>query len=254
MRLREEQETARAPRHAGPFVFSGLPRIGRALAPERATVHSQECPNTGQYKEATISRIRHLRIAAATAPVAVNRTVPPRRLSNAALRSREHLTPDEVERLVTAAGRRGRYGHRDSTLIMLAYRHGLRVDELVALRWEQVDLTGGLLHVARLKRGLPSTHPLRGPEIRGLRRLKREQRSPSPYVFATERRGPLTTAAVRKLVTRIGQAARFPFPVHPHMLRHACGLKLANEGHDTRAIQQWLGSAAARHGTTGPDR
>jgi type 1 fimbriae regulatory protein FimB/type 1 fimbriae regulatory protein FimE len=124
---------------------------------------------------------------------------------------------------------------------MLAYRHGLRVGELVALRWEQVDLTAGLLHVTRLKRGLPSTHPLRGPEIRALRRLQREQRSASPYVFATERRGPLSTAAVRKLVTRIGQAAGFPFPVHPHMLRHACGFKLANEGHDTRAIQQYLG-------------
>jgi integrase len=172
---------------------------------------------------------------------------PPRRLSNATLRSREHLTPDEVERLVTTAGRRGRYGHRDSTLLMLAYRHGLRVGELVALRWEQVDLTGGLLHFTRLKRGLPSTHPLRGPEIRALRRLQREQCSASPYVFATERRGPLTTAAVRKLVTRIGQAAGFPFPVHPHMLRHACGFKLANEGHDTRAIQQYLGHRNIAH-------
>ncbi len=210
-------------------------------------VHSRECPKTGQCEEATISRIRYLQVAAPAAPVAVNRTVPPRRLSNATLRSREHLTPDEVERLVTAAGRRGRYGHRDSTLLMLAYRHGLRVGELVALRWEQVDLTAGLLHVTRLKRGLPSTHPLRGPEIRALRRLQREQRSASPYVFATERRGPLTTAAVRKLVTRIGQAAGFPFPVHPHMLRHACGFKLANEGHDTRSIQQYLGHRNIAH-------
>jgi len=168
-------------------------------------------------------------------------------VSNASLRSREHLTPDEVEQLITAARQRGRYGHRDSTLLMLAFRHGLRVGELVALRWEQVDLTGGLLHVTRLKRGLPSTHPLRGPEIRTLRRLQREQRSASPYVFATERRGPLSTAAVRKLVTRIGQAAGFPFPVHPHMLRHACGFKLANEGHDTRAIQQYLGHRNIAH-------
>jgi type 1 fimbriae regulatory protein FimB/type 1 fimbriae regulatory protein FimE len=130
---------------------------------------------------------------------------------------------------------------------MLAFRHGLRVGELVALRWEQVDLTAGLLHVTRLKRGLPSTHPLRGPEIRALRRLQREQRFAGQYVFATERRGPLSTAAVRKLVTRIGQAAGFPFPVHPHMLRHACGFKLANEGHDTRAIQQYLGHRNIAH-------
>jgi integrase len=230
----------------GPSHFQAY--LASALLPKRAAMNrSRECPGTGQYEEATISRIRHLRVAAPPTPVAVNRTVPPRRVSNATLRSREHLTPDEVEQLITAARQRGRYGHRDSTLLMLAYRHGLRVGELVALRWEQVDLTAGLLHVTRLKRGLPSTHPLRGPEIRALRRLQREQRSAGPYVFATERRGPLSTAAVRKLVTRIGQTAGFPFPVHPHMLRHACGFKLANEGHDTRAIQQYLGHRNIAH-------
>jgi len=104
-----------------------------------------------------------------------------------------------------------------------------------------------LLHITRLKRGLPSTHPLRGPEIRALRRLQREQQAASPYVFTTERRGPLTPAAVRKLVTRIGEAAGFPFPVHPHMLRHACRFKLANETHDTRAIQQYLGHRNISH-------
>ena len=150
------------------------------------------------------------------------------------IRTREHLAPDEVEQLTAAARRRGRDGHRDSTLLMLACRHGLRVGELVALRWEQVDLAAGLLHVIRLKRGLPSTHPLRGPEIQALRRLQREQQAASPYVFTTERRGPLTPAAVRKLVTRIGEAAGFRFPVHPHMLRHACRFKLANETHDTQ--------------------
>jgi type 1 fimbriae regulatory protein FimB/type 1 fimbriae regulatory protein FimE len=110
-----------------------------------------------------------------------------------------------------------------------------------------VDLAAGLLHVTRLKRGLSSTHPLRGPELRALRRLQREQRSVSPYVFATERRGPLTTAVVRKLVTRIGKTAGFPFPVHPHMFRHACGFKLVNDREDTRAIQDYLGHANIRH-------
>jgi type 1 fimbriae regulatory protein FimB/type 1 fimbriae regulatory protein FimE len=163
------------------------------------------------------------------------------------LRSREYLTPEEAEQLITAAGKRGRYGHRDATLLMLAYRHGLRVGELVALRWEQVDLKAGLLHVTRLKKGLPSTHPLRGPELRALRRLQREQSPPSPYVFTTERRGPLTTSAVRKIVAMAGEAAGLPFRVHPHMLRHGCGFKLANEGHDTRAIQQYLGHKNITH-------
>ena len=107
---------------------------------------------------------------------------------------RRHLTPDEVEaKLIPAAGRLGRHGHRDATLILLAYRHGLRVSELVALRWDAMDLRQGLLHVSRLKNGVPSTHPLRGPELRALRRLQREYPA-SPYVFVTERRGPLTEA------------------------------------------------------------
>jgi hypothetical protein len=156
-------------------------------------------------------QVANLRVAKAAGPTLVNGTVPPRRRPNAALRSREHLTPDEVQQLISAAGKRGRYGHRDTTLIMLAYRHGLRVGEIVALRWEQVDLKAGLLHVVRLKKGLASTHPLRGPEIRALRRLQREQRPSGPYVFTTERRGPLTTAAVRKIVTLAGRAARLYF-------------------------------------------
>jgi len=208
---------------------------------------SRKSPKIGQYEERVMARISHLQVVPTEAPALVNGTVLPRRLPNSATRSREHLTAEEVERLVTAAGKRGRHGHRDATLIMLAYRHGLRVGELVALRWDQVDLKAGLLHVVRLKRGLASTHPLRGPELRALRQLQREQQPASPYIFSTERKGPLTTAAVRKLVSRIGQAARFPFPVHPHMLRHATGFYLANAGHDTRAIQQYLGHRNISH-------
>ena len=187
-----------------------------------------------------------LRPAARTTPTTENgKVAPPRRVSNKTLRSREHLTPAEVEKLMTAAGRLGRHGHRDATLILIAYRHALRVGELVSLRWDQVDFTQGLLHVARLKNGSPSTHPLRGPEIRALRRLKRE--GEGNYVFTTERGGPLTTSTVRKLVARAGEAAGIGFPVHPHMLRHAAGFKLANDGHDTRAIQHYLGHRNIQH-------
>jgi type 1 fimbriae regulatory protein FimB/type 1 fimbriae regulatory protein FimE len=172
--------------------------------------------------------------------------LPPRRVSNAKRRAREHLTPDEVEKVLTAAGKIGRHGHRDRTLFLLAYRHGLRVSELVALRWDQVELKGGTLHVARLKNGLPSSHPIRGPELRALRELKR-QYPDSPYLFVTELGGPMTTATVRKLMSRAGVLARLPFPVHPHMLRHATGYKLANDGHDTRAIQHYLGHRNITH-------
>ena len=166
--------------------------------------------------------------------------LPPVRLPNAARRSREYLTPDEVEKVLAAAGKAGRHGHRDRTLILLAFRHALRVSELVALHWDQVDLKAGTLHVARIKNGLPSSHPLRGPELRALRELLRLY-AESPYLFVTERGGPMTTSTVRKLVARAGVLARLPFPIHPHMLRHAAGYKLANDGHDTRAIQQYLG-------------
>lgn len=88
--------------------------------------------------------------------------LPPKRVPNATLRSREYLTADEVEQLMSAAGSIGRHGHRDSTLILIAYRHGFRVSELVSLRWDQVDLKQGALHVGRLKNGTPSVHPIRG--------------------------------------------------------------------------------------------
>jgi integrase len=172
--------------------------------------------------------------------------LPPPRQTNASRRRREYLTPDELERLLKAASQVGRHSHRDRTLILIAYRHGLRVSELVALRWDQVELKAGLLHVARLKNGIASTHPIRGPELRALRELRR-QYPDSPYVFVTERGGPLTPATFRKLVTRAGELARVPFPIHPHMLRHSTGYKLANDGHDTRAIQHYLGHRNITH-------
>jgi type 1 fimbriae regulatory protein FimB/type 1 fimbriae regulatory protein FimE len=139
-----------------------------------------------------------------------------------------------------AARRTGRHGHRDATLILIAYRHGLRVSELVTLRWDQLDLKAGTLHVARLKNGRPSVHPIRGPELRALRRLQRDYAA-SPYVFVTERGGPMTDRNAHYVISQAGRIAGLPFAAHPHMLRHACGYKLANDGHDTRSIQGYLG-------------
>lgn len=179
-------------------------------------------------------------------PDTVNGTVPPLRRANDALRSREYLTESEVEGLMAVAKKRGRYGHRDATMILVAFRHGLRVAELCALRWDQLDFKQGLLHVCRIKNGIDSVHPVRGPEIRALRRLRRES-EPSPYLFVTERGGPVSAAGFRKTLARIGDASSLSFPVHPHMLRHACGFKLANDGHDTRAIQHYLGHKNIQH-------
>jgi len=181
-----------------------------------------------------------------SAPIPLNGKVPPPRRKNSEVRSREHLTPDEVDKLISTARSLGRHGHRDATLILLAYRHGLRVSELVALRWDMVDLKQGLLHVSRLKNGVTSTHPVRGPELRALRKLQRDYPE-TPYLFVTERKGPLTTSTVRKILTRAGERAKLGLLVHPHMLRHATGYKLANDGHDTRAIQHYLGHKNIQH-------
>jgi type 1 fimbriae regulatory protein FimE len=195
-----------------------------------------------------MSKVVAFRRSNDAAPNTVNGKVPPKRQRNKDVRSREYLTGDEVAALRQAAGRIGRHRHRDKTLILVAYRHGLRVSELISLRWEQVDLKQGHLHVHRLKNGTPSTHPIRGPEIRALRSLRREYPK-SPYLFVTERGGPLTASTVRKIVARAGEKAELSFPVHPHMLRHATGFYLANQGHDTRAIQHYLGHKQIAHTT-----
>ena len=147
---------------------------------------------------------------------------------------------------MTAAKSIGRHGHRDMTMILVAFRHGLRVSELVALRWDMIDLKQGVVHVSRLKNGVNSTHPLRGPELRALRKLKRDYPD-TPYVFVTERKGPVTASNVRKIVSRAGAQAELGMPIHPHMLRHSTGFKLANDGHDTRAIQLYLGHKNIQH-------
>ena len=184
------------------------------------------------------------------APPAVNGTVKGEpcqaRPKNAELRTREYLTEAEVERLIKAA-KGNRYGHRDATMILVAYRHGLRVGELCRLEWNQVDFARGELHVNRDKRGTPSRHPMLGDESRALRRLQREQEPSSPFVFTSERGAPFTEAGFRRMVGRADIHAGLGLKAHPHMLRHACGYKLANDGHDTRSLQAYLGHRNIQH-------
>jgi len=184
----------------------------------------------------------HLRLVS---PRHENRSVPTRP-ANGDLRQREYLTPQEIERLMKAA-RDGRYGHRDATLILIAYRHGLRASELCELEWAQVEWgRNASLHVRRAKNGKPAVHPLRGDETLALRELQRQ--ADGAFVFQTERGGPFTTDAVNRQLKRIAMQAGFPDGhVHFHMLRHACGYALANAGHDTRAIQDWLGHRSIQH-------
>jgi integrase len=156
----------------------------------------------------------------------------PRRKPNTELRPREYLTEAEIEWLRKAAVTDNRNGHRDETMILIAFRHGLRASELVTLRWDAIDLEQGKLHCNRRKSGTASVHPLTGSELRALRRVKHEAPQ-SSYVFVSERGAPFTVGGFRRMVTRLGVKAGFTFQVHPHMLRHACGYKLANDGRDT---------------------
>ena len=149
------------------------------------------------------------------APLTENRTVAPRRQKNADLRTREHLTDGEVEKLIEAVGD-NRHGHRDALMVLMAYRHGLRAAEVVDLRWEQLDFKTASLHVRRVKNGTPSTHPLTGRELRELRRHQRES-AKSPFVFVSERGAPLSASGFSRMIERAacGGEARHQGP-RPH--------------------------------------
>ncbi|MDQ5935674.1 MAG: type 1 fimbriae regulatory protein FimE [Cyanobacteriota bacterium erpe_2018_sw_21hr_WHONDRS-SW48-000092_B_bin.40] len=171
---------------------------------------------------------------------------PPAKLPNLEKRSREYLTVAEVNKLIKAAKRLGRHGERDSLMVLVMYRHALRVGELVDLRWDQMDLNRGRIHVNRLKNGDPSVHYLEGDEIRALRKLRRDYPQ-TDFVFESERQGPLTINAVHKMVARAGIEAELELSAHPHMLRHGKGYQLASEGVDTRAIQAYMGHKNIQH-------
>jgi type 1 fimbriae regulatory protein FimB/type 1 fimbriae regulatory protein FimE len=142
---------------------------------------------------------------------------PPTRQRNQASRTREYLTPMKLNASLWRASCQRPCGQPRPLLMMMAYRHGFRASELIALRWDQIDLKAGTLHVARLKHGSPSTHPLRGPELRALRAWKREQGEATPYVFTSLRGGPMTRRTVHHVVAEAAKAAGIGFPVHPHI-------------------------------------
>lgn len=162
-------------------------------------------------------------------------------------RTRSYLTEAEVERLIWAVRKHDHYGHRDATMILVAFRHGLRVDELVGLQWSQVHFESAMLHVQRLKRGKPSSHPLSGGELRALLRLRCEQPSGTRFVFVSASGAPMTTRGFAQILSRAAERIAFAIAVHPRMLRHASGYKLANDGRDTRAVEDYLRHRSIQH-------
>ncbi|MGL5082447.1 MAG: tyrosine-type recombinase/integrase [Microcoleaceae cyanobacterium] len=170
---------------------------------------------------------------------------------NQQLRPRgEYLTPQEIERLLAAA-RGSSNPVRDQALILIAFRHGLRLREAVdesGLRWGQIDLPSAQLHCTnRLKHGKNSVHPLALDEMKLLKKLRRDRPCDLPWVFVSRNSLPLSGKQANRIVSGAGEAAGFDFPIHFHMLRHSCGYALANKGYDTRLIQDWLGHKNIKH-------
>ena len=168
------------------------------------------------------------------------------RPTNRAVRPREYLTPPEVARVIAAASG-GALGHRDATMILLAYRHGFRASEVCRLQWASIDLDARTIQVNRIKGSASTVHPLGPDECKALVRLAKDRLDGIPYLFHTRRSSHMSRGAFLVLVKRAGAKAGLPFPVHPHMLRHACGYKLANDGRDTRLIQSYLGHRNIQH-------
>lgn len=170
-----------------------------------------------------------------------------RRPKNEDVRPREYLRPNEVERLIAAAASVGRCRLRDELLLVMMYRHGLRVGEAVNLRWSDIDFEQAFIHIRRLKRGKEANHPIYPEELKLLRNHKKKIKHQSPWIFMSERGSTMSDDAVREIIKRAGELAGFEYQIHPHMLRHSCGFYLASRGYDTRLIQDYLGHQNINH-------
>ncbi len=163
--------------------------------------------------------------------------------------SKNFLTESEIKKFLVAA-RKGRHGVRDFCLMLVAYRHGMRVSELIDIRFKDIDLETGRIFVRRVKGSLSTHQPIEGDELRALRAWLRERESypnsNSNYLFLSER-GPMTRQSINYLVEQIGIRSKLNFKINPHMLRHSTGYYLANKGCDTRLIQDYLGHKNITH-------
>ena len=156
-------------------------------------------------------------------------------------REKDFLDEPEMDRLLEAA-KKGRYGVRDHLIMMMTYRHGLRVSELISVRCNDLNLQQSRFWVRRLKNGLSVEHPVPGDELHAIKRYLRKRKSKLPWLFLSERGQPLTRQAVSYLVNTAAERAGLE-SVHPHTLRHSCGFYLANQGYDLRLIQDYPGAS-----------
>ena len=160
-------------------------------------------------------------------------------------RSKNYLDPAEVERLLEAA-KEGRHGERDHALLLIMYRHGLRVSETVGIKLDSVNLKQSRIWVKRAKGSLDTEQPLAGDELRALKRYLATREDKLPWLFVSERGCQMVRRAVNHMIAAAANRAGLG-NVHPHMLRHSCGYALANKGQDFRLIQDWLGHRDPKH-------
>ena len=164
---------------------------------------------------------------------------------------RRFLTAKEVQAMMQAA-RQGPTGERDYCLILLAFRHGMRISELLDLHYHDLDLHEGRVNVRLLKNGFSTIHPLRFDEREAIERwsLVRagwKAADKTDALFISRRGTALSRQQAYRIIRSAGENAGTVTHTHPHMLRHACGYELAERGTDTRLIQDYLGHRNIRH-------
>jgi site-specific recombinase XerD len=171
------------------------------------------------------------------------------RLTNDSLRDREYLLESEITRLITAAkGNKDTFlATRNHLIILLSYRHGLRISELIGLKWEQIELEEARIHIKRLKGSNSGVHPMGADECRLCTKLRSRQPTKSPWMFTSNTGLVLTRDGVTKALATVAQAAKLEIKFHHHMLRHSCGYALTAQGNDTRLIQEYLGHRSIEH-------
>lgn len=164
---------------------------------------------------------------------------------------RRFLTAKEVHSMMNAV-RQGVNGQRDYCLILLAFRHGMRISELLDLHYRDLDLHEGRINIRRLKNGFSTIHPLISDERDALERWGQvratwEAAKETDAVFISRRGTKLSRQQAYRIIRTAGEEAGTVTHTHPHMLRHACGYELAERGADTRLIQDYLGHRNIRH-------
>ena len=132
---------------------------------------------------------------------------------------------------------------------LVTFLHGLRVSELIDLRWDDIDWRKGTIAIRRLKGSIDGTHYLERDEAIGLKRLQREQEPRRPHIFTSERGEAFSRFAINKMIGTAGQNARITWPVHPHCLRHTTGTMQANGGMDAWRLSKLMGHASIANTT-----